>query len=194
VGLGLLAGCLLEAHTLGDPRGLVVLLPLGSLEDRPRGPWGLDTLLATAASCLAARGHEGLTVAPPLGYGFSPCHRRWTGPGEPRLLERLVRDTVAGLGRAGARGVVVVNGHYGQEGLAEAAARATGAGYVGLWRVIAEEAGIGLWDWERLAGLEEALTGALLGDSSGEAMGLLRRAAERVRGEAMRLLDGRGPR
>ncbi len=184
---GLLAGLracrLLWGHR--EARGRVLLLPVGSLEDRPRGPVALDTLLALLVSCLAAEELDAL-VAWPLGYGYSPLHKRWAGPRSPEALGRLVAEIVEGLQGMGASAVVVVDGHYGHRGAVRAAAAAAGAGYVNAWEALIEETrarSLG----EQLR-LEEELWETL---ASGRLHPLLRSAAERVAGEAGRLLGGR---
>lgn len=176
-----LRGCrLLWGHR--EARGRAVLLPVGSLEDRPRGPVVLDTLLALLVSCIAAAGLDAL-VAWPLGYGYSPLHRRWAGPRSPEALRSLVEDVVAGLLGMGAALVVVVDGHYGHRDLVRGAAAASGAGYVNAWEAIIEETGArSLGEQLRL---EEELWGSI---SAGRLHPLLLRAAERVAAEAGRLL------
>jgi len=179
---GLVSSCL--GAVLWSAEGLeggVVLLPLGSLEDHPRGvPAALDTVLALAASCLAARG-EGWLVAPPLGYGFSPCHRRLAvGPGGPRLLEELLADIVGGLLRGGALHVAVVDGHEGHRGVAEAVAARLGASHHSVWDSLARAARVDPLDWRGLLGLEEELAGEL---ARGRVPGALVEAARLLRGE-----------
>ena len=141
-----------------EARDRLVILPLGSLEDRPTGPAQLDTLLALAASCRLAARCDAL-LAWPLGYGYSPMHRRWSGPRQPRLLEELLVDILQGLRGMGARRLLVVDGHLGHMEHAARAAGAAGAAYISLWRLL--EAWGGLREWSEQLGYEKLLSTTL---------------------------------
>ena len=152
-----LAGSLLVDHR--ELRNSVILLPIGSFEDRPAGAMGLDTLLATWASCMAVEG-KGWLVAPPLAYGYSPLHAAWAGPRSPHVLEELLGGIITGLYSAGAGHVAVVDGHLGHAGYAARAAEAAGASYHNLWLLAEEKGLLDLADWDRLLRLEEELVEA----------------------------------
>ena len=134
------------------PRSVVVL-PVGSLEQHCGGPLGADLIVAeraAEAACgeLEARGVE-CVVAPPVAYGLSA---EWSGtPGTVGLsletFQGLVRDVVAGLVRAGARRVVVLNGHYGNSAAIEAALR-------GLMPALPEGAAVVQVDYWEALGLD----------------------------------------
>jgi creatinine amidohydrolase/Fe(II)-dependent formamide hydrolase-like protein len=149
------------AWPVAEARNALVLLPLGSLEDHPgRVPAAFDTLLALVSSCIAAE-EEGWLIAPPLGYGYSPCHRVWAGEPSPEALGERIYWIVSGLYRMGAAYVAVVDGHYGHWGVAEAASRRAGAGYHNVWPLLARAAGVDMLDWGRLRMLEEDVAEAL---------------------------------
>ena len=153
--------CLARSLLIGhrELRDSVILLPIGSFEDRPAGAMGLDTLLATWASCIAAEG-RGWLVAPPLAYGYSPLHAAWAGPRSPRVLEEFLQGIIAGLYSAGAGHVAAVDGHLGHAGYTARAAEAAGASYHNLWLLAEERDLLDLVDWDRLLRLEEELVEA----------------------------------
>ncbi len=122
-------------------RARLVLLPLGSYEDRDTGPMVLDTLFALVSACTASK-QCGALVAWPLGYGYSPAHRYWAGLG-PGLLRETVSSIIEGLRRASPGAViVVVDGHYGHRGVVEGAAESSGALYFNTWSYAIREAGL----------------------------------------------------
>ncbi len=148
--------------------GLVVV-PFGSLEQHCNGPLGLDALLAEAIawrSCLILEARRGVTcaIAPTLYYGFSP---EWAAaPGTVTLTARGLLEAASSildsLARHGARRIALLNGHAGNSGLLEAAAREAAlrsrivVGIVDYWRA----AGVPLG---HCLGLEEDLARGLLG-------------------------------
>jgi creatinine amidohydrolase len=97
---------------------LVVLLPLGALEQHGHHlPMGTDHLLPTAI-CKAVAGRIPAIVAPPVAYGYKSQPRMGGGnhfPGTTSLdggtLTAVVRDIVKEFARHGARRVAVMNGH-----------------------------------------------------------------------------------
>jgi creatinine amidohydrolase len=100
-----------------------VLVPLGSLEQHgPHLPLDTDTRIAVAVASGAARGREGVAVAPPVAFGASGEHAGFPGTlsiGTPALTEMLVE-----LGRDASRdweAMLLVNAHGGNRDAAEAA-------------------------------------------------------------------------
>ena len=139
----------------------MVILPLGSLEDHGSLPAQLDTLLAVHASCILAGRCNGL-LAWPLGYGYSPIHRYWSGPGSGELLEELLEDILHGLRGMGASKLVVVDGHYGHREAARRAAKRAGALYLNVWELMRD-----LDSWEKQLRFEEMYAQLLLGGEGG---------------------------
>ena len=117
--------------------GRPVLIPLGSFENRPWGPMVLDTLLALAIACRASR-VCGCAILWSIGYGYSPVHRLWLGPGpdELRLVLRRIAEQV--VERLRSREAVVLDGHYGHRDVAAGTAKALGLGYLNVWDVVIE--------------------------------------------------------
>lgn len=115
-------------------RNAKVYLPVGSFEDHNDLPVILDTMLALDIACRAAEYCEGL-VAWPIGYGYSPFHK-WSVSLEPSLLGKLVSTAIDGLYAAGAKLVIVVDGHYGHKEIVSKAA--TRARYVNVWDLLRE--------------------------------------------------------
>jgi len=118
-----------------DAKGKVILLPVGSLEDRPLGPAQLDTLLATMVSVEASLNNPGCLVALPVAYGYSPAHRKKVEV-QPIILLRFVEDVIRGFYRLGASNVIVVDGHYGHRNLVGSAAFIARANYINLWSIV----------------------------------------------------------
>ena len=142
-----------------EARGKTILLPLGSLEDRPWGPSQLDTLIAVLVAVAAAGSARECLVAPPLPYGYSPMHRAKVEL-PPQLLEDALQAILRGFtGLLAARRVVVVDGHYGHRDIVERVARSLGAGYCNVWGRIIEE--YGLESFEQQLRVEKKIVEAL---------------------------------
>ena len=156
-----------------EARGRTLVLPVGSIEDRPTGPMALDTLLALATACLAA-GQQGWLIAWPLGYGYSPAHRYWAGPRSIALLERLIGDIVSSLLSLEPRCLLVLDAHLGHEHTVRKAAEGSGAVYANLWRLLER---LGLRGWSRQLGFEAEAWRML---REGRVHPLLVKAAERL--------------
>ena len=142
------------------------VLPVGSIEQHCTGPLGLDALIAealAARSCLLAE-NKGVTclILPTLYYGFSPEWRGGTITLRTSTIVGLISDIASSLSREGLDKLAIINGHGGNSGILEAAAREASA-----------EAGvtIAVMDYWRLAGVrlghcdkqEEELLRGLLG-------------------------------
>ena len=122
--------------TAGDA---LVALPLGSLEQHgPHLPLDTDTRIAEAlARGLAARRPD-VVVAPPVAYGASGEHAAFPGTllvGHEALVALLVE--LVRSARTAFRGVVLVNGHGGNEAtLTEVGRRCAAEGDdVLAWRI-----------------------------------------------------------
>ena len=145
------------------------VLPAGSIEQHCTGPLGLDALIAealVARSCLLAE-NRGVTclILPTIYYGFSPEWRGGTITLRASTLIDLITDIASSLSSEGLGKLAIVNGHGGNSGILEAAAREAHA-----------ETGvtIAVIDYWRLAGVklghcdkqEEELLRGLLGLTS----------------------------
>ncbi|MET1100981.1 MAG: creatininase family protein [Pyrodictiaceae archaeon] len=85
----------------------------------------LDTLIALEVACRVAR-HCHVLVAWPLGYGYSPTHRRWAGF-DNSLLQEVVKSIVGTLlERIGYERVLVLDAHYGHKDIVLKAIRGYG--------------------------------------------------------------------
>jgi len=102
-------------------------------------------------SCIIARRCGGL-LAWPLGYGYSPIHRRWAGPRSPRLLVELLRDVLEGLKTFKPSRILVVDGHYGHQSHTAAAAAKAGAAYINVWSILET---LGVREWSQQLRFEE---------------------------------------
>lgn len=109
--------------------GSTVIWPLGSLEQHgPHLPLGTDALFADR---LVEAVIEALPVELPVWrlpvqqIGFAPEHRGFAGTFSLKAADllRLVDGVAAELARCGFRRLVMLNGHGGQIGLLEVAAR-----------------------------------------------------------------------
>jgi len=126
------------AEALADAS--VAVLPTGSVEQHgPALPLGTDALVAEAlAGTLAER--DDAVVLPPVSVGVSEHHRQFHGTlwVSESTFEAVVRETLASAASHGLRKAVVVNGHGGNSGAIQRAAR-------GLRRE--ETAFAAPWDW-----------------------------------------------
>lgn len=108
----------------------LVILPIGATEQHgPHLATGTDALIATAvaeraADRLADTADVPVVLAPTLSFGASDHHLPFGGTLSlaPQTLLAVLGDLLSSLHRVGARGVVLVNGHGGNVGVAHAAA------------------------------------------------------------------------
>ena len=114
---------------LASRPGSTVVWPFGAVEQHgPHLPLGTDALFAERVldAVLAELPPEAPMLRLPVqAIGFSPEHRNFAGtltlPAE--LVLALVREVGLGLAQAGFRRLVLFNGHGGQIGLLQVAAR-----------------------------------------------------------------------
>ncbi|WP_374619282.1 creatininase family protein [Devosia sp.] len=95
--------------------GLVAILPVGAVEQHgPHLPLLTDTVLATGVARRIAAGCDGLLL-PAIAYGDAWTAEGWAGTLSlsPDTLRATVVDLGRGLHRMGVRGLVTVNGHFG---------------------------------------------------------------------------------
>ena len=155
----------------------IVLLPVGSYEDRPYGPFTLDTLFSLSVACRASKWCRALVLWP-IGYGYSPAHRLWLGF-PPRMLREVLRAVIGEASRLG-RKVVVVDGHYGHKSLVEEAVSEKNAVYINLWSALSSV----FEDFQEQLGFERMLADYF------ETGGAERSVVERVIGVLARLVCG----
>ncbi|HLU54182.1 MAG TPA: creatininase family protein [Pseudonocardia sp.] len=109
---------LLPADTTLDARdggATVALLPVGSFEQHgPYLPLTTDTLVASAIAAELASRYPVLRL-PPITISCSHEHAAWAGTVSisATTLAAIVRDVADSVQRAGARTLVLVNGHGG---------------------------------------------------------------------------------
>lgn len=145
----------------------LIVIPVGSIEQHCSAPLGLDALISealAARACLRAE-EQGLTciILPTIYYGFS--YEWLDSPGtislSPNTLITIISEIVGSLAIHGARKFALLNGHGGNSGVLEAAARVASR---------RNSVVVGVVDYWRLAGLrighcdeiEEALMKELL--------------------------------
>lgn len=132
----------------------VVGLAIGATEQHgPHLPTGTDawmaaTVLDRAADRYAARAGRTLILAPTLPFGASDHHQPFGGTISLRtetLLAVLI-DLCSSLSNAGARRLLIVNGHGGNTGICHAAAGAAAArsslivAHLDYWSLLADPA------------------------------------------------------
>lgn len=103
----------------------VAILPTGSTEQHgPALPLGTDHLVAEAFARTAAD-REDAVVLPTVPVGVSGHHRQFPGTlhVSPETFEAYVVETVESVAAHGVRKAVVVNGHGGNDGALDRAAR-----------------------------------------------------------------------
>ena len=105
--------------------GAVPLLPFGAHEQHgPHLPLATDTIMAAGLAREIA-GRVDALVLPAVGYGQTTDNDGF--PGTLSLsfdtVRAIVADLASGLGRSGARGLVVVNGDFGNRAPLRLAAR-----------------------------------------------------------------------
>lgn len=137
------------------PNALVVI-PLGAVEQHgDHLPTGTDYLLASAlvtaaAEHAAASTATDIVVTPALSIGASDHHLPFGGTLSllPQTLLAMLTGILASAASAGARRVILVNGHGGNSGICHAAAAAASARngltvvHIDYWRTLPEGTGI----------------------------------------------------
>jgi creatinine amidohydrolase len=121
-----------EDVAAGIARGLVAVLPVGAVEQHgPHLPLLTDTVLAGGVARRIATEVDGLLL-PAIAYGDAWTAEGWAGTLSlsPDTLRATVTDIGRGLQRMGVRGLVTVNGHFGnREPIALAARALSEAGF-----------------------------------------------------------------
>jgi creatinine amidohydrolase/Fe(II)-dependent formamide hydrolase-like protein len=113
-----------EAAAIGP--GATLVQPLGAIEQHgPHLPLITDALIAETLSARAVAGSADVFLLPPLHYGKSTEHlgRAGTVALSTNTLLAVLADLGASLAAGGVRRLVLVNGHGGQPGLLDVAAR-----------------------------------------------------------------------
>jgi len=103
----------------------VLLVPIGCVEQHgPAGFTGADTILAEYVCRRTAEAVDGVYVAPPLWFGYTP-YTAFAGTVTLRLetLRAVVQDVVGGYFAHGFRHFVLVNNHGPNEAAIEPVAR-----------------------------------------------------------------------
>lgn len=115
-----------ELATLAQA-GAWVLVPVGSMEQHGEHlPVDTDTMSAwhVARSAVRMLEHPPAVVTPPVWAGLSPQHTAFPGAISLRLetLTSLIGDICANIASQGFAGIVLLNGHGGNQSLLEALA------------------------------------------------------------------------
>jgi len=113
-------------------RRLIAVLPVGALEQHgPHLPLTTDTVLASGVARRLAEATDALLL-PAIAYGDAWTAEGWAGTLSlsPETLRAVVTDIGRGLQRMGAKGLVTLNGHFGnREPIALAARTLSEAGF-----------------------------------------------------------------
>lgn len=107
-------------------RGIIGILPVGAVEQHGAHlPLLTDTVMATGVARRIAEGCDGLLL-PAIAYGDAWTTEGWAGTLSlsPETLRASVLDIGRGLQRMGVKGLVTVNGHFGNREPINLAARA----------------------------------------------------------------------
>lgn len=107
-------------------RGLVAILPIGAVEQHgPHLPLLTDTVLAGGVARRIAEGVDYALLLPAIAYGDAWTAEGWAGTLSlsPDTLRSTVIDLGRGLHRMGVRGLVTINGHFGNREPISLAAR-----------------------------------------------------------------------
>ena len=113
----------------GISRGLIGILPVGAVEQHgPHLPLLTDTVLASGVARRIAEGVENALLLPAIAYGDAWTAEGWAGTLSlsPDTLRASVIDIGRGLHRMGVRGLVTINGHFGNREPIALAARTLG--------------------------------------------------------------------
>lgn len=115
-------GAMLSAATASWPdietaleKGLIAVLPVGAVEQHGAHlPLLTDTVMASGVAARIAAAIDGFLL-PAIAYGDCWTTEGWVGTLSlsPDTLRLVVEDIGRGLHRMGARGLVTVNGHFG---------------------------------------------------------------------------------
>lgn len=113
-------GLMLDSSRAGWPeidaaRGIIAVLPVGALEQHgPHLPLDTDTVLATGMARRIAN-EIGGWLLPAIGYGEAWTAEDWPGTISlsAETLRRTIENIARGAKRIGCRGLVTVNGHFG---------------------------------------------------------------------------------
>jgi len=106
-------------------RGIIALLPVGAVEQHGAHlPLLTDTVMAAGVARRIAEGCDGLLL-PAIAYGDAWTTEGWAGTLSlsPETLRASVLDIGRGLQRMGVKGLVTVNGHFGNREPINLAAR-----------------------------------------------------------------------
>ena len=109
-------------------KGLIGVLPVGAVEQHGAHlPLLTDTVMASGVARRIAEGCDGLLL-PAIAYGDAWTTEGWAGTLSlsPETLRLTVLDIGRGLMRMGVKGLVTVNGHFGNREPIALAARALG--------------------------------------------------------------------
>src|SRR4029079_17697455 len=124
-----------------DRGATLVLLPVGAVEQHGQHlPVGTDSVLAHEVALAAADRLVGrVVVLPPLWYGLSAHHMRFTGTVTltAETMMAMVSDIVASLVAHGFRRIAIVNGHGGNGGVIDVLAATLGHRHRGKARIAA---------------------------------------------------------
>jgi creatinine amidohydrolase len=96
-------------------RGLIAVLPVGALEQHGTHlPLTTDTVLASGVAARVAEAADALLL-PAIAYGDAWTAEGWAGTLSlsPETLRASVTDIGRGLQRMGVKGLVTLNGHFG---------------------------------------------------------------------------------
>ncbi len=105
-----------EDVAAGIARGLIAILPVGAVEQHgPHLPLLTDTTLAAGVARRIAEAVEDALLLPAIAYGDAWTAEGWAGTLSlsPDTLRATVTDLGRGLHRMGVRGLVTINGHFG---------------------------------------------------------------------------------
>lgn len=108
-------------------RGLVAILPVGAVEQHGSHlPLLTDTVLAGGVARRIAENLDSALLLPAIAYGDAWTAEGWAGTLSlsPDTLRATVIDLGRGLQRMGVRGLVTINGHFGNREPIGLAARA----------------------------------------------------------------------
>jgi creatinine amidohydrolase len=113
---------------------VLAILPLGSTEYHgPRGPYGTDTDTAWEIARRVADRTSALLL-PVLPFGYSPLHAAF--PGTIHLgaatLRGVLEDVAASLYRHGVRRLLIILGHWDNDGVAREVQQAAEAQWPGM--------------------------------------------------------------
>jgi creatinine amidohydrolase len=107
--------------------GLIGILPVGAVEQHgPHLPLLTDTVLASGVARRIAEGLPQSLLLPAIAYGDAWTAESWAGTLSlsPDTLRATVTDIGRGLHRMGVKGLVTINGHFGNREPINLAARA----------------------------------------------------------------------